>query len=319
MVSASNIKSLSDSSLQEAAVLIRRGKLVAFPTETVYGLGADATNEKAVASIFRAKNRPQFNPLILHVQDITEAQKYGIFDVHSTRLAKRFWPGPITFVVTRQKHSCISKLASAGLDTVAIRSPAHSVAQKLIKLSGVPIAAPSANRSGHLSPTTAQHVADSLGSEISLILDSGRCKIGLESTIVDVSAQRPLLLRPGGIPIEMINSEIGPLEKPTGLVVSAPGMLTHHYAPATPLRLDAQNCDEHEALLAFGPHQIMGAKCAANLSPTGNLLEAASNLFAMLHDLDAKNCRKIAVMTIPKVGLGLAINDRLQRAAMGRN
>ena len=318
MSTTARVETITESSLEEAAALIRAGQLVAFPTETVYGLGADATNDRAVARIFKTKARPQFNPLIVHVRDLKQAECHTVFDEPATRLAAKFWPGALTFVLPRRTGSNLSKLVSAGLDTVAVRSPVHPAARRLLELAKCPVAAPSANRSGYLSPTAADHVAEDLGKEITLILDGGPCPIGVESTIIDLSRTPPSLLRPGGIPSEDIAAELGELDIGNPKSIRAPGMLTNHYAPVTPVRLNAQDCKDSEALLAFGPKPIPDARVSANLSPTGDLVEAASNLFAMLHMLDATDCTAIVAMSVPKRGLGLAINDRLRRAAAGQ-
>ena len=318
MSTAPRVETITEASLQEAAKLIRAGELVAFPTETVYGLGADATNDHAVARIFEAKGLPQFNPLIVHVNDLKQAHRHAIFDKHANQLAEKFWPGALTFVLPSRPGSSVSKLARAGLKTVAVRAPIHPVARRLLELAKCPVAAPSANRSGHLSPTTARHVAEDLGADITLVLDGGPCLIGVESTIIDLSRTPPSLLRPGGIPSEDIAAELGELDIGNAKSIRAPGMLTNHYAPVTPVRLNAQDCKDSEALLAFGPTPIPDARVSANLSPTGDLVEAASNLFAMLHMLDATDCTAIVAMSVPEQGLGLAINDRLRRAAAGR-
>ncbi len=299
----------------EAAAILSAGGLVAFPTETVYGLGADATNDRAIARIFEAKQRPEFNPLIVHVPNMESARAHVIFDERSQRLADRFWPGALTLVLARREGSDLSLLVSAGLDTVALRCPAHQVAQRLLAAAARPVAAPSANRSGRISPTTAQHVADDLGDAVDLIVDGGPCPIGVESTIVDVTGDTPLLLRPGGVTREAIESEIGPLSLPSDASVRAPGMLASHYAPRAPLRLNADDAAPGEVLLAFGPDAPAGA---VNLSASGNLVEATANLFAMLRDLDDAKPGAIAVMPVPEHGLGLAINDRLARAAAPR-
>jgi L-threonylcarbamoyladenylate synthase len=307
-------------SIAEAARLIRAGELVALPTETVYGLGGDATNERAVARIFEAKGRPQFNPLISHVVDAAAARRFVRWSETADKLAARFWPGPLTFVLPRSDGSPIALLTTAGLDTVAIRSPAHPMAQELMRAAGVPIAAPSANRSGSISPTRAEHVAESLGSRVSLILDGGPCAVGLESTVLDLSTATPTLLRPGGATREAIEAVIGPIALseaiPTGTAArKSPGQLASHYAPARPVRLDATSVGPDEALLAFGPNPPQGARLSLNLSPSGDLTEAAANLFAQMRALDRPEVIRIAVMPIPATGLGLAINDRLRRAA----
>lgn len=307
-------------SIDEAARLIREGELVAFPTETVYGLGGDATNERAVAKIFEAKGRPQFNPLISHVLDAGEARRLVQWSDVADKLAARFWPGPLTLVLPRAKGSPIALLATAGLDTAAIRAPAHPMAQALIRAAGRPIAGPSANRSGAVSPTRAEHVAESLGSRVKLILDGGPCEVGLESTVLDLTTAMPTLLRPGGATREAIEKAIGPVALshavPSGNAAhKSPGQLASHYAPARPLRLNATSVTADEGLLAFGPQPPAGANQVLNLSVSGDLTEAAANLFAHLHALDQPANARIAVMPVPQTGLGLAINDRLRRAA----
>jgi len=307
-------------SIDEAARLIREGELVAFPTETVYGLGGDATNERAVAKIFEAKGRPQFNPLISHVLDAGEAKRLVQWNDVADKLAARFWPGPLTLVLQRAKNSPIALLATAGLDTAAIRAPAHPMAQALIRAAGRPIAAPSANRSGAVSPTRAEHVAESLGARVKLILDGGPCEVGLESTVLDLTTATPTLLRPGGATREAIEAVIGPIALsdalPSGDAArKSPGQLDSHYAPGRPVRLNATSVAGDEALLAFGPRPPAGARQVLNLSPDGDLTEAAANLFAHLRALDRPANTRIAVMPIPQTGLGLAINDRLRRAA----
>jgi L-threonylcarbamoyladenylate synthase len=304
----------------EAARLLRDGRLVAFPTETVYGLGGDATNERAVAAIFEAKGRPQFNPLISHVLDAASAKALVNWNDNAEKLAARFWPGPLTLVLPRAEGSPISLLATAGLDTVAIRAPSHPVAQALIRASGRPVAAPSANRSGAISPTRAEHVAESLGERVPMILDGGPCLVGVESTVLDLSGNRPTLLRPGGATREAIEAVVGTIALsdaiPTGESArKSPGQLASHYAPSRPVRLEATDVGPDEGLLAFGPGAPEGAMLSYNLSPTGDLGEAAANLFAMLRALDRPGIGRIAVMPIPQTGLGLAINDRLRRAA----
>jgi L-threonylcarbamoyladenylate synthase len=312
--------SVDQASIDEAARLIREGELVAFPTETVYGLGGDATNERAVAKVFEAKGRPQFNPLISHVLDAGEARRLVRWSDVADKLAARFWPGPLTLVLPRAKGSPIALLATAGLDTVAIRAPAHPMAQALIRAAGRPIAAPSANRSGAVSPTRAEHVAESLGDRVKLILDGGPCEVGLESTVLDLTTAMPTLLRPGGATREAIEAVIGPVALsdaiPSGNAArKSPGQLDSHYAPARPVRLNATSVAGDEALLAFGPRPPAGARQVLNLSPEGDLTEAAANLFAHLRALDQPANTRIAVMPIPQTGLGLAINDRLRRAA----
>ena len=309
-------------SVAAAARLIRDGRLVAFPTETVYGLGGDATNERAVAAIFEAKGRPTFNPLIAHVLDAAEAKEFVAWNDTAERLAARFWPGALTLVLPRHRDSSLSLLASAGLDTVAIRAPAHPVTQALIRAAGRPIAGPSANRSGAVSPTRAEHVAESLGDRVPMILDGGPCLVGVESTVLDLTAATPTLLRPGGVTREAIEAVIGPVALsdalPSGDAArKSPGQLASHYAPGRPVRLNAISVGLDEGLLAFGPLPPAGAALTYNLSPTGDLGEAAANLFAHMRALDRPGIGRIAVMPIPETGLGLAINDRLRRAAVG--
>jgi len=294
------------SDVTHAAELIRQGKLVAFPTETVYGLGCDATNDRAVAAVFEAKGRPQFNPLIVHVRDRNEAEIIGTFDGRARSLADRFWPGPLSLVLPRRAEGKVSLLATAGLDTVAVRAPAHPLARELLAAARVPIAAPSANRSGEVSPTRAEHVTVAAD----MVLDGGPCRIGLESTVLDLTGAQPAILRPGAVTAEEIAALIGPLAPP-GTEIRSPGMLARHYATRLPLRLEAREARPGEALLGFGP----AARTALNLSPEGDLVEAAANLFAMMRALDNPPHTGIAVMPIPSHGLGAAINDRLRRAA----
>jgi L-threonylcarbamoyladenylate synthase len=313
-VSAGRIIAAGGEAIAEAADLIRAGGLVAFPTETVYGLGANATNARAVAAIFAAKNRPRFNPLICHVFDADQALQFAHLDERAEALVGRFWPGPLTLVLPRRSEAPLALLTTAGLDSVAVRAPDHPVARALIDACGAPLAAPSANRSGLLSPTRPEHVAAALGACVDLILDGGPCRIGLESTIIDLSGPRPVLLRPGGVPIEEIEAvigDVGRVPETTAEPVRAPGMLSRHYAPDRPLRLDARTKRSGEALLGFGAT----AGADLNLSPAGILEEAAANLFAMLRALDRPDVAAIAVAPIPQAGLGLAINDRLRRAA----
>jgi L-threonylcarbamoyladenylate synthase len=304
--------------ISRAAGLLKIGRLVAFPTETVYGLGADASNERAVAEIFTAKARPGFNPLIVHVRGLAEAETLAIFDDRARQVVAKFWPGPLTLVLPRRGNSGLSLLASAGLDTVAIRAPAHEVAQALLRETGRPIAAPSANRSGRVSPTEAAHVAEELGDRVSFILDGGRTPVGLESTVLDLSSGAPALLRPGGVTSEQLTELLGPLAAPATVSPKSPGMLASHYAPSLPLRLDVVGARPGEALLAFGPEAPPGFVEVLWLSRTGDLAEAAANLFAMLRALDRPPFTGIAVMPIPEHGLGRAINDRLRRAAAPR-
>jgi L-threonylcarbamoyladenylate synthase len=309
----------SPSAIARAARLLRAGRLIAFPTETVYGLGADATNERAVAAIFAAKGRPRFNPLIVHVPGLAEAEAYAMFDARARAIAAHFWPGPLTLVLRRRDGCGLALLASAGLDTMAIRAPAHPVAQALLRAAGRPIAAPSANRSGRVSPTEAAHVADELGARVALILDDGRTPVGLESTVLDLSGEAPALLRPGGVTLEELTELVGPISVRASGPLRSPGMLASHYAPALPLRLEAGEARPGEALLAFGADPPPGFAEILWLSRGGDLAEAAANLFAMLRRLDRPPFTGIAVMPIPEHGLGQAINDRLRRAAAPRH
>ena len=301
--------------IAEAAALIRRGRLVAFPTETVYGLGADATNDNAVAAVFAAKDRPRFNPLIVHFAETAAAAEAGDFDGRATDLARAFWPGALTLVLPRRAGCAVSLLVSAGLDTLAVRVPSHPVARSLLRAAGCPVAAPSANRAGLLSPTTAAHVAESLGGACAAIVDGGPCPVGVESTVVALGGGSAAVLRPGGVPVEDIEAVVGPLAaaEAAGERPKSPGMLERHYAPGLPLRLNGVEARPGEALLAFGPGPP-GA--ALNLSPGGDVEEAAANLFAMIRALDRPRFQAIAVMPIPEEGLGRAINDRLRRAAV---
>ncbi|MFQ5775300.1 MAG: L-threonylcarbamoyladenylate synthase [Kiloniellaceae bacterium] len=305
--------------LAEAARILRAGGLVAFPTETVYGLGADATDDLAVAAIFEAKRRPRFNPLIVHVPDAAAAVREVVLDERARALAARFWPGPLSLVLPRAPACRVSLLCSAGLASLAVRAPAHEVAQALLGALGRPLAAPSANPAGALSPTTAGHVAAALGAEVPLVLDGGPCPVGLESTVLDLTGETPVILRPGGVTRESLEEAIGAVETAgAGGAVKSPGMLNSHYAPALPLRLGAESVAPDEALLAFGPDPPPGAAATVNLSERGDPREAAANLFAALHALDRPGLRGIAVMPIPEAGLGAAINDRLRRAAAGK-
>jgi L-threonylcarbamoyladenylate synthase len=311
----------SDSAIARAAQLLRAGELVAFPTETVYGLGGDATSETAVARIFAAKGRPRFNPLIVHVPGLAEAEPLAAFDERACEAARRFWPGPLTLVLPRRPDGGLSLLAGAGLDTVALRAPAHRVARQLLRAAGKPIAAPSANRSGRVSPTNAAHVAGEFDAGVAVILDGGACPIGLESTILDLTGAVPVLLRPGGVSLEELVAVFGEIGTPSAgeRTPRAPGRLPSHYAPSLPLRLDAREARPGEALLAFGPATPPpGFAEMLWLSRTGDLTEAAANLFAALRQLDRREFAAIAVMPIPERGLGRAINDRLRRAAAPR-
>lgn len=303
--------------ITDAGQLIRDGKLVAFPTETVYGLGCDATNGEAVAAVFAAKGRPGFNPLIIHITSLGAAETLVRFDCRARELAKKFWPGALTLVLPRTENCPISLLAGAGLDTLAIRIPAHPDARALIDAAERPIAAPSANRSGAVSPTTAQHAADSLGEHVDLILDGGPCPIGLESTVLDLSSGVPSILRPGGVTEAEIVALIGPVQTTGGSADAprSPGQTESHYATRAPLRLNTTEALAGEALLAFGSVPPGNIAPVENLSTAGNLKEAAANLFSMMRCLDALTPTGIAVMPVPMEGLGAAINDRLHRAA----
>lgn len=310
----------------EAAACLAAGRLVAFPTETVYGLGADATNATAVAKLYAAKGRPSFNPLIAHVADLPAARRLAVFDAAAERLAAKFWPGPLTLVLKKRPGCPVAELATAGLDSIAVRVPNHELAREIIKRLGHPVVAPSANQSGHVSPTTAKHVLDDLEGRIDLIIDGGPAAVGVESTIVAL-LERPLLLRPGGLPRDEIRQVLGkdPDDAPASAMdpeaLIAPGMMASHYAPRTTLRLNATDVRAGEALLAFGPQLPKGAEKAVrvlNLSPSADLVEAAANLFSDLRTLDAAEAKGIAVMKVPYEGLGEAINDRLARAAAPR-
>ena len=311
----------AESGLSAAVSALSSGALVGMPTETVYGLAADATNGEAVARIFAAKGRPRVNPVIVHVSSLEEADRIGDLPADARRLAEAFWPGPLTLVVPLRRPSAVADLVTAGLETVALRVPAHPVARALIRRLGRPVAAPSANRSGHVSPTTAAHVEADLGSDVSVILDAGPSEVGLESTIVGLANGRPRLLRPGATPRESIENRLGlRLESAGGEAgVVAPGMLASHYAPKASLRLDAGEVRPGEGLLAFGalPPGASDAAVIQNLSATGDLVEAAANFFSALRALDGR-VTAIAVMPIPETGLGEAINDRLRRAAAPR-
>ncbi|MCB1349325.1 MAG: threonylcarbamoyl-AMP synthase [Maritimibacter sp.] len=309
----------SAAGIARAAALLRAGGLVSFPTETVYGLGADATNDRAVAQIFAAKGRPRFNPLIVHLPDLAAVHRVAVLEGDALRLAEAFWPGPLTLVLPRRDSAGLSPLVSAGLDTVAVRVPDHALARALLAESGRPVAAPSANPSGRISPTEAGHVLAGLAGRIAAVLDGGPCPVGVESTIVGFAAgngSAAVLLRPGGLPAEAIEVCLGaPLAVAAkDAPVTAPGQLASHYAPRAPVRLDATAALPGERLLGFGP--VEGA--ALNLSPAGDLVEAAANLFHHLHALDRAGVAPIAVSPIPDHGLGVAINDRLRRAAAPR-
>jgi L-threonylcarbamoyladenylate synthase len=309
--------------IAEAAAVLAASGLAAFPTETVYGLGADATNANAIAKLYAAKGRPSFNPLIAHVADITAAKRAGRFNALATTLAAKFWPGPLTLVVPATDLVC--DLARAGRDTVGLRIPSHPAAQKMLEAFGKPVAAPSANRSGHVSPTSAEHVLADLAGKIDFVLDGGATPLGLESTIVDCSGDGPRLLRAGGLPREEIEKALGRkieiAENGDANAPASPGRLASHYATSAELRLNAHEVKKGEALLAFGERLPAGAENAAltlNLSHRSDLVEAAANLFAYMRALDDAGVSRIAVAPIPQTGLGEAINDRLARAAAPR-
>ncbi len=306
----------SANDIATAADALKHGELVAFPTETVYGLGADATNDRAVALVFAVKGRPAFNPLISHVAEAEAAFRLGQFPAEAKRLASAFWPGPLTIVVPRAKDCPVSLLASAGLSSIALRVPDHPVALALLRAVGRPIVAPSANPSGRVSPTTAEHVRKGLGGKVAIVLDGGRCKVGVESTVVSFLGGRPTILRPGGLARAEIEAVTG---RPVDVEAHAtrphaPGQLASHYAPHAELRLHADRPRNGEVYLGFGARDFG----PYNLSPTGDVVEAAANLFRLLHDIDATGAEKIAVAPIPHHGLGDAINDRLMRAAAPR-
>jgi L-threonylcarbamoyladenylate synthase len=315
--------------IARAAGLLRDGRLVSFGTETVYGLGGDATNAAAVAAIFEAKGRPRFNPLICHYGSVEAALAHVIADARTRMVARHFWPGPLTLILPRRPDCPVALLTSAGLDTLAVRVPGHPVALSLLRQADRPIAAPSANRSGAVSPTTAQHVLDSLSGRVAAVLDSGPCRVGVESTVLDLTGPAPVLLRPGGVPVEELEALIDPVQRGTPHAVAhaaaglrSPGLMASHYAPALPVRLNATSVAADEALLAFGP-PLAGAACQFQLSQTADTTEAASRLFEGLRWLDTEGARAgargIAVMPVPPTGLGLAIADRLQRAAAPRD
>ncbi|WP_342628299.1 L-threonylcarbamoyladenylate synthase [Nguyenibacter vanlangensis] len=314
----------NDAGIARAAALLRAGGLVAFGTETVYGLGADATSDVAVARIFAAKERPRFNPLISHFPDAESAFAEAAPDELARRLAERFWPGPLTLVLPRRPGCTISDLAAAGLPSVAVRVPRGAVTTALLRAVGRPVAAPSANLSGKVSPSDAYHVLRGLSGRIDAVLDSGPCPVGVESTVLDLTGDSPVLLRPGGVTVEALAEICGPVSHPddyADTLPAAPGRLASHYAPGLTVRLDATEVAPDEALLAFGP-ALPGGGLTWNLSPEGHLDEAASRLFAGLRFLDSEGARRglarIAAMPIPRTGLGLAIRDRLRRAASPR-
>jgi L-threonylcarbamoyladenylate synthase len=308
--------------MEQALALLEAGEVVAIPTETVYGLAGDATNGAAVARIFEAKGRPRFNPLIAHVSDLAMAERIGVFDPLSRKLAEKFWPGPLTMVLPLRPEAGIHPLVAAGLETIALRMP-RGFGAKLIARFDRPLAAPSANASGRISPTSAAAVAASLGDRIKLVVDGGATTVGLESTILKVEGQAVRLLRPGAVTADDVEAAIGirPIRGGAG-GIQAPGMMASHYAPGAAVRLNAGSVEKGEALLAFGPVRAQGWRDAAairNLSEAGDLREAASNLFAYLRELDASGAGTIVVEPVPPEGLGEAINDRLGRAAAPRD
>jgi L-threonylcarbamoyladenylate synthase len=310
----------TEEAVNQAAQALARGEIIAFPTETVYGLGADARDANAVARVFAAKERPRFNPLIVHVPGLEAAESLAVFDATARKLALAFWPGPLSLVLPKRKDSGIADLVTAGLDNIALRAPNHAVAQALLAEAKLPIAAPSANRSGRVSPTTAAHVKAELGDIPSMILDAGPCRLGIESTVVSVAGGSPTLLRLGAESRAAIEDVLGQKlsQAREDAPVTSPGQLARHYAPDTALRLGATEVSSDEALLAFGRDVPKGARLTLNLSEAGDLAEAAANLFAALRELDAAGASAIAVMPIPDRGLGEAIIDRLQRAAKAR-
>lgn len=323
------IKQATPATIAEAAALLRAGELVAFPTETVYGLGADATNRAAVEKIYAAKGRPGHNPLIAHVASVEQAEALVHFDARAWTIAETLWPGPITLLLPAKQNNGLSPIATAGLPNITVRIPAHPIAMQLLQMVEKPVVAPSANLSGGISPTTANHVARSLGDKVPLILAGGASTVGLESTILDLTQQQAAILRPGAIGIDELEPLIGEVVyyTPSGETVTAPGQLSRHYATETPLRLNAVDIKEGEAFLAFGNTAFIGAAGVGfahdmdpgrfrNLSPEGDLHQAATHLYAALHELDQAGAKAIAVQRIPETGLGLAINDRLRRAAV---
>lgn len=305
--------------IQEAARLLRAGRLVAFPTETVYGLGADATSDAAVAALYRAKGRPAANPLIVHVPNLSAAEPFAEFDSRARTLARTFWPGSLTLVL-RQRGGRISPLATAGLNTIAIRVPDHPIALQLLRATALPLAAPSANRSGKLSPTTAQHVREGLGDAVQLVLDGGPCRVGIESTVVAMDGPTPRILRPGGIPVDEIARalDLPVLAETTVQTLQSPGQMPSHYAPRALVRLNVREARANEAALTFGALPMGAARMTIDLSPRGDLNEAAASLYASLRTLDETGATSIAVAPIPERGMGIAINDRLRRAAAPR-
>jgi L-threonylcarbamoyladenylate synthase len=314
---ASLLAASDPSAVDIACRALRRGDLVGIPTETVYGLAGDASNPEAVARIFAAKDRPGFNPLISHIASLEDARREAHLDERAMTLAEAFWPGPLTIVAPVADSARSAELSRAGLDTIGLRMPKHPLTQALLAEFGGPIAAPSANQSGRLSPTRARDVASELGDVVSVILDGGDCPAGIESTIVSVLPGEPVrLLRPGATDRVSIEALAGPLREAQQETITAPGQLSSHYAPRAGIRMNAESALAGEALLGFGP---AAPAAAANLSVSGDMIEAAANLYRMLRALDASGVETIAVMPVPERGLGEAINDRLRRAAAPRN
>ncbi|MDC0074095.1 L-threonylcarbamoyladenylate synthase [Alphaproteobacteria bacterium] len=312
-----NIYSAENNTIDLAAKQILSGKVIAFPTETVYGLGADATNSKAVEKIYKIKNRPKNNPLIIHVNSIENALNFGIFNKSALKIARKFWPGPLTLVLPSVENSPISGFVTSGLRTIAIRIPKNKIARKLIKIVKKPIAAPSANISGKLSPTQAQHVYENFRNNIDMIIDGGACKLGIESTVIFCSNDSISILRPGIITLEdveeTINKKIESNIKNNKVI--SPGTLKKHYAPKLPIKMNVTSVSPEEALLTFGKLWPKGSKTTMNLSKNSDLKEAAANLFSMLNKLDKSGAKNIAVTKIPNEGIGVAINDKLKRAS----
>lgn len=311
------LKKATATAIAEAAAQIRAGRLVAFGTETVYGLGGNATDDTAVARIFAAKGRPAFNPLISHLPDAEAAFRLGRATALAEQLAQAFWPGPMTLVLDQIPDCPVSPLATSGLDSIALRVPAAATARRFLRAANVPVAAPSANRSGRISPTRADHVMDELGEaeDLALILDGGAAEAGLESTVIDARGVVPVILRPGSITAAMIKQATAITPARPGQTILSPGQLESHYAPATPLHLNQQEAGAQVAWIGFGPGEPPRCQCAFNLSPSANLIEAAANLYHLLREADASGAAAIAVAPIPADGIGAAINDRLTRAA----
>jgi L-threonylcarbamoyladenylate synthase len=306
----------NDQSIRNAAEILARGGILGMPTETVYGLAADATNEKAIAEIYAVKNRPEFNPLIVHVLDTEMAKNYVVWNAYAEKLASAFWPGPLTLVLPRTVGSPVSLLATAGLDSIAVRSPSHSVARDILAALGKGIAAPSANRSGRISPTTAAHVVEELGDAIYCVIDGGACAVGIESTVISLLGNSPVLLRSGSITPEDLEAVLQEkIQVSADEKILSPGQMLSHYSPSIAVRLNVKDPKPDEALIAFGNKIPFGAKKTLNLSNRGDLKEAAANLFATMRALDSPEFSGIAVMPIPDSGIGIAINDRLKRAA----